>query len=311
MLKIILALSLLAGEAWGAYADGTVALYLTDGNELVDVTGNFANITENAPVGSTSSIAPCSGTTSYGPFTPTAYYILPAALVTALQGYSAYYIEMCVWQNDRSNSGCTIGNGTDFIQMNTTGAWRWSINGNIMGPGANTRSLSQSAKIAISWDGTNRRMYDNDTLYLGPTANNGAWTAGTWKVGQDFGLEIRGYITSFRVMNTAAVPPIVDPSSATGNRGIKIQNSLRLKLSYLFDLFSTPAWAIEQDGPRASLINQENFLQANNTRTRNTPAPTRVRTPGTPTISPTVTPFYSATPSPVVTPTATPTQRTR
>jgi hypothetical protein len=307
-MRLLLAILLLASSAQGALvpASGTTALYLASSGELVDVTGNFGNLVETGTVPENSSPVPCSayGTYTYGTFTATRYYSLPSDLLTAMNGYSAYSIELCLYLNSMSNSPVPFSNTSNFfIQVNTLGAVRWSSAGGFLGPGPNDVATGNSYTILCTYDGTNKKVWLNGNIYLNAVQDASIASLSALRIGLYSGSTeaVNGNISWLRIMNVAATPPVTDTlsgASPTNNRNIRLQNMMRLRLGWLnpFTVLASKARAIEQNGPKATRIYQSDWLVKDKAdkgkRDKKTP---------------TVTPVCSATLTPVPTATRTPT----
>lgn len=224
MIKKFLALFLLASTYIQAasFATGTTALYLSNAGELTDATGNFSALVENGAVPFVTSPAPCISTNFYGTYSNANFYTLPADVLAALAGYTSWSLDFCINLNSMPGSPIPFGDGgSNFFQFNGTGGIRWGTSGGIVGFGTNVTSNGVSYEMTVSFDGTNKRVYFNGspTPYLGPTAQGASSSFAVIRIGKYAGAgeAVDGYISNFRVMNIAAVPPIIDPVAAASS----------------------------------------------------------------------------------------------
>jgi hypothetical protein len=303
-MRALIAALLLSGSAWGAFAPGTVWYYTLD-NTKADATGVYGDLTGSPPF--VSSPTPPNGNTyAAGVFTGPSSLALPANALAALTNTgNSYTIDMKVYFNSQSGAPCVFGNGGSCFGQCSTVGLRWGSNGvpDILGPGS---SVSTGAwhNLTFTYDGTKKTIYIDSVVYLGPSTLNGSATGLTSLNFGNYGgsLYLDGYVAQVRLLNYAAVPPIVDPGGASGNRGLRLWQILRPTLGWFDLLMPSKAYAIEQNGPVFS--GQLKWLQDQSNQKKIKMTMTTTRTPTTAQLSFTATPTVTPKgPTPTVTPT--------
>ena len=228
-MRLLSSLFLLCGLAvnsWAAFASGTLAYYKNVGGNFVDVTGLNANLSLSggtAP-GVTTPIV------GFGPYAAAAKHSLPAGLLTTLAGSSSYTI-----QYDAMYAASLPGNAFPWSAENGAnddycnwfgasgvGVIRWvssSGGSNILDTPSNTLQVSQTVKVAFTFDGTTKKIYLNDVLAASvvhsatfPVSAAAFHLGAAWPPSSTFPLT--GYIGGVRFMSGTTIP-IIDPSSNT------------------------------------------------------------------------------------------------
>jgi hypothetical protein len=243
-------------------------------NTLVDSVGAYAALTQVGTVNMVTTPAPTTGTYFAGTYTSSNYFILPADLGTTVASDAnggSFTLEL---ENLRFSDVTTTQvflaplNSAGGIFYVSGGILYWGSGGaspTYMGLG--TAAINTNYKVRCSYDGVSRKAWVNGvtaTPNLVAPAFGNVFYIGLAKGRSGGDLpSTAGYMSRIRFMSVALQDnaPIVDPATApSGNRSMPILDQIRLKLGSLLNLFATPLYAIEQDGPEAAKINQENYI---------------------------------------------------
>lgn len=203
MRSLIFALLLFSTQA-RAVAPFTTALYFNAGcspeNSTADGSGNGYTLgTVGAPAFQT---IHTEGAYSTGSFSDSTYYTFPAGVMTAFQGSNLYTIEFSYYMVSGAGVAFSFFDGSNSYIYLTVSDIQYSSNGAVSAF-ANTLDTGVWHNVAVTWDGTNRRMYLDNVL-----KNTAALNAkiGTTVVVMHIGnyvasngFAINGYIDNFRL----------------------------------------------------------------------------------------------------------------
>lgn len=194
-------------------------------NTLAQTSGTtiYGPLTMIGSVPFVSSPAPTTGTFWAGTFFTSRYFTTPAGFNTAFTNLPAYTIHYrnCLLNSLASNEVVwSTTNGVTYIQIFVGGVVQVVMNGgSALASGTLAFSLNTNHTLTLSWDGTNRRLYVDNTQVASDT-NSGALTS---IPNMYFGLyqgtsnAMDGYISSAEFYTTALTPPIpLPPTFSTG-----------------------------------------------------------------------------------------------
>jgi len=188
----------------------TLALYKFENNGD-DSSANGYNLATQGTVPYTSDYkCPINSDVSAGQFTATNYFLGPANLNTRLTGMSVYTIEFYLYLTSYAGNPTivqfvnSLGNNQIQVRAGTTkGTIRWWAN-NVETNTAEIFVLNQWNHIAVTSNGTQRTLYYNNNIALGPGTLAGAFgTVTSVRIGNPtwFGEYVTGYLDNFRISN--------------------------------------------------------------------------------------------------------------
>jgi hypothetical protein len=223
---LLLALLLVSGKGWGAYASGTLAYW-----DLPSVTDpvNAYNLTMGGTV-PTVDVA-CDGTQMSGPYTTSNKYTAPSGFNTALAAVTGVTYETYIYLTTAATGAGAVG--IIFRGNGTPAAWELYISAASFPMAANWRRyngswdgvatgsiLNQNTcyHIACTTDGTTMKIYvDNVEKGSKNVAVSLASAVSSWVIGTDTSsVFASGYLSGFRVSSVVRTSfPTVDPSDST------------------------------------------------------------------------------------------------
>ena len=315
-MKALLLLLLIASSAWADLTPNTLALYYFELNGN-DQSANGYHLTDNGTITFASNIAAPQGTYAVSTFTTTAFYDTPSGLYNALTQTGSFTIEMYAFKYERFPNTYLVsgGNTSPLDVVRVTLQFGDAVGDTItFRAGGNTLIYEPVDDLRMRWNyiavtGSPSGM----SIYLGDTATAAVLVASNgsngsiagdmdrMKIGQFYNVATSGLIAldSLRFSDVARTSfPTTDPSNPT--RAPSLNNVLKLKLGWLFNLLATNLYAHTEDQIYESRKDTLNFEAEADRVALLSATPTR-----TPTPKPEG--YQSPTPTRTITPTSTPT----
>lgn len=240
MIKLLLALLLLAGELGAACASGTLRYYPMPGGTNVTENCFGDSLTLNGTIAAAAQACGLSSTMA-GPFgsVNTNYYSTDSDLWSAFEVLAGYSIEFYVYFSAAPNIDTLFRiNGTptateasvssisadpatvQFRQFN--GGWSGVNTGAIL-------SVGVCYQIAVTHNGTVGKIYVDGVEKGSATFGAAITDVTSFNIGTDLGTGFdNGYLTNFRISSVVrTVFPTLDPVNTV--RGMKLRKVLRMK----------------------------------------------------------------------------------